>query len=176
MSIGSSIVGSLIPALRASVKMTPSLLRRFALSSRGVVGDDKWVVDVPLKIISPWDLREFFIFMERRMKDYSGPSQFEEKVEGVRLEGDINEPESLRLKFSYKYGANYVNTENLLFAIGNRQSGYTIKLSSRTPLSVYWGKENVWQTTSFVRRLALEYTEKEKIYWDFQDPKIRGKP
>jgi len=164
LSIASSMVGSLIPALKASIKMTPSLLRRFALPSKGMTGDDKWIVDVPLKITSPWDLRGFFIFMEKRMRDYSGPSQFEEKVEGVRLEGDINEPESLRLKFSYKHGSNYVNTENILFATGDRRSGYTIKLSSRTPLSVYWARENVWQTASFVRRLALEYTEKEKIY------------
>lgn len=167
LSIVSSIVGSLIPALKASVKMTPSLLRRFVLPSKGMAGGDRWIVDVPLKITSPWDLKGFFLFMEKRMRDYSGPSQFEEKVEGVKLEGDINEPESLCLKFSYKHGSNYVNTENTLFATGDRHSGYVIKLSSRTPLSVYWAKENVWQTASFVRRLALEYTEKEKIYRAF---------
>ncbi|MBS7654786.1 ABC transporter permease [Candidatus Bathyarchaeota archaeon] len=163
LSAASSMIGSLIPSLKASLKMTPSLLRRFALPSGGIVGSDTWVIEVPLKIVNYWDLGEFFLFIERKMRDYSGPSHFEEKVEKVRLEGDVRQPESLRLKFSYKYGSDYVNTENTLFAAGDPRSGYTIKLSSRTPLSIYWGKENVWQTASFIRRLALEYTEKEKI-------------
>lgn len=163
LSTASSMMGSLIPSLKASLKMTPSLLRRFALPSGGIVGGDTWVIDVPLKIVNHKDLGEFFLFIERKMGDYSRPSHFEEKVEKVRLEGDVRQPESLRLKFSYKYGSDYVNTENILFAAGDPRSGYTIKLSSRTPLSIYWGRENVWQTASFIRRLALEYTEKEKI-------------
>ncbi|MEM2423175.1 MAG: FtsX-like permease family protein [Candidatus Bathyarchaeia archaeon] len=162
-SIASSMIGSLIPALKASLKMTPSLLRRFVLPSGGIAGGDTLVVEVPLKIVDSHDLGEFFLFMEKRMRDYSEPSHFEERVEKIKMEGNINQPESLRLKFSYKYGSNYVNTENELFAIMDPYSGYTVKLSSRTPLSLYWGKENVWQTASFVRRLALEYTEKEKI-------------
>jgi len=163
-SIASSMIGSLIPSLKASVKMTPSLLRRFMLPSKKTEKNDTWDLEIPLKIIDDNELKSFFLFMQGRMIEYSQPSQMEERAEKIRLSGSINNPESLRLQFNYKCGSYYVFTENEIFATKDNTSGYTIKLSSKTPLSHYWVKENVWRTSSFVRRLALEYSEKEKIY------------
>lgn len=164
-SIASSIFGSLIPALRAPLKITPSLLRRFALSYEKGEGDS-WVIEIPVKITNN-ELKDFFLFMERRMKESSGPASFEERVDNIRVEGDIMEPQTLRLLFSYTYDPIHANTENKLF-VKKRGDIYVIKLSSRAISP--WKRESVWQTASFVRRLALEYTEKEKIGF-----KIEGK-
>ncbi|MEM2888574.1 MAG: ABC transporter permease [Candidatus Bathyarchaeia archaeon] len=162
-AIASSMIGSLIPSLKASVKMTPSLLRRFVLPSKKTEKNDTWDLEIPLKIVDENQLKSFFLFMQGRMMEFSEPSQMEERAEKITLSGNISNPESLRLHFNYKCGSYYVFTENEIFATKDNASGYTIKLSSKTPLSHYWIKENVWHTSSFVRRLALEYSEKEKI-------------
>lgn len=163
-SIISSVFGSLIPALRAPLKITPSLLRRFTLSYEKGEGDS-WVIEIPVKITYN-ELKDFFPFMERRMRDLSGPASFEEKVNNIRVEGDITEPQTLRLLFSYTYDPIHANTENKLFA-EKRGDIYVIKLSSRAISP--WKRESIWQTASFVRRLSLEYTEKEKIGFKIEE-------
>lgn len=163
LSILASIVGSLVPALKASVIATPSLLRRFIVSSKGERG--AWVVDIPLKIERE-KLPEFFKFIEERMRIFSDPIRSEERVDSIRIERDKNDPYSISLYFIYKYAVNKVITENKLFSIVDLPSNnYTLRLMSKSllPWTAAGKKSSAWQTASFIRRLTLEYTEREKI-------------
>jgi len=163
LSILASIAGSLVPALKASVIATPSLLRRFIVSSRGERG--AWVVDIPLKIERE-KLPEFFKFIEERMKIFSDPVRSEERVDSIRIERDKDDPYSISLYFIYKYAVNKVITENKLFPIVDLPSNnYTLRLMSKSllPWTAAGKKSSAWQTASFIRRLTLEYTEREKI-------------
>jgi hypothetical protein len=160
-SMASAMTGALIPALKASIITTPSLLRRFMIPYEGE-GKEFWNIEIPVKIVGKNELLSFFDFMERRLKDYGGISHLEERVENIMLEGDPNDPESLSLHFYYKkYESTSINTKNKIFATIKENNCYTITLSSRSlsPNKI----ENIRQTAAFVRRLALEYTEKEKI-------------
>ncbi|MEM2166837.1 MAG: ABC transporter permease, partial [Candidatus Bathyarchaeia archaeon] len=159
-SIFSSIVGALIPSLKASIMATPSLLRRFIIP-REVEKKKEYCVEIPIKIVNSKDLLGFIRFMEARLIEYSKPSHIEERVDSVKLEGDESKPESLRIKFYYKYGSDKVNTRNNLFITRDEKDAYVINLSIESLLP--HKRINVWQTAAFIRRLTLEYTEKEKI-------------
>lgn len=163
LSILASIVGSLVPALKASVIATPSLLRRFIVSSKGERG--AWIVDIPLKIEKE-KLPGFFKFIEERMKIFNDPTRSEERVDNIRVEKDREDPYILSLYFTYKYAVNKVITENKLFStIDPSLNNYALKLSSKSllPWTAAGKKSSAWQTASFIRRLTLEYTEREKI-------------
>jgi len=159
-SIFSSMVGALIPSLKASIMATPSLLRRFIIP-REVEKKEEYCVEIPIKIVNSKDLLGFIRFMEARLIEYSKPSHIEERVDSVKLEGDESKPESLRIKFYYKYGSDKVNTRNNLFITRDEKDAYVINLSIESLLP--HKRINVWQTAAFIRRLTLEYTEKEKI-------------
>ncbi|MEM2433274.1 MAG: FtsX-like permease family protein, partial [Candidatus Bathyarchaeia archaeon] len=113
-SIIASVVGSLTPALKASVIVTPSLLRRFIISP--IRKGEALVVDIPLRIKEK-DLKDFFNFMLERMKEYSDPTRVEERVDDVRLIEDKMNPLNMRLHFIYKYAVNRVITENDMFIV-----------------------------------------------------------
>ncbi|MEM2913612.1 MAG: FtsX-like permease family protein [Candidatus Bathyarchaeia archaeon] len=160
-SMASSMIGAVIPALKASVITTPSLLRRFMIPYEGKKRE-AWNIEIPIKIVGESDLLGFFNFMGMRLKDYSGSAHIEERVEDMMLDGDANRPESLSINFHYKkYGSMDINTKNKLSAIKKENNSYTINLSSRSlsPNKI----ENARQTAVFIRRLALEYTEREKM-------------
>jgi ABC-type antimicrobial peptide transport system permease subunit len=158
-SMASSMIGALTPALKASIMTTPSLLRRFMIPYEGEK-KNVWNIEIPIKIFGENNLLSFFNFMEIRLKD-SGAAQIEERFEDIILEGDINNPESLSLHFHYKNGSLNINTKNKISATRRENNCYAITLSSRSlsPNKI----ENVRQTAFLVRRLALEYTEKEKM-------------
>lgn len=159
-SIFSSTIGALIPSLKASIMATPSLLRKFMIP-REVEEKEECCVDIPIKIVDDKELLSFIKFMEAKLREYSKPSYIEERVDYVELEGDERNPESLRIKFYYRYGSNNVNTRNNLFITRDEKGTYVINLSIRSLLPSK--RINVWQTAAFIRRLTLEYTEKEKI-------------
>ncbi|MEM2643397.1 MAG: FtsX-like permease family protein [Candidatus Bathyarchaeia archaeon] len=159
-SIFSSMIGALLPSLKASIIATPSLLRRFMIP-REVEEKEECCVEIPIKIIDSKELLDFIRFIEARLREYSKPSCIEERVDYVKLEGDESNPESLRIKFYYKYGSSNVNTRNNLFITKDKRGTYVINLSIRSLLPAK--RINVWQTAAFIRRLTLEYTEREKI-------------
>ncbi|MEM1515621.1 MAG: FtsX-like permease family protein [Candidatus Bathyarchaeia archaeon] len=86
LSIVASVTGSLIPALKASILATPSLLRRFIVSSRGDARGT-WIIDIPLKIKRE-EIEAFFNFMVERMKVYMDPVRSEERIDDIRIERD----------------------------------------------------------------------------------------
>lgn len=163
LSIITSVFGSLIPSLKASVMATPSLLRRFIVSffKRG----EFLAVDIPLRIKEK-EIIEFFNFIMRRMNEYSNPLYSEERVDGETLVKDEMDPSNTRLRFIYKYATYRVKTENEIFLVKSENSHYyMVKLFSRSllPWTSAGKKASVWQTAAFVRRLILEYTERKKI-------------
>lgn len=158
-SASSSMIGALLPSLKASIMATPSLLRKFVVPGESEK-KDKWCLEIPIKIVNNEELLKFTDFMEARLREYGEPVYLEERVDGVVLEGERSVPESLSIKFHYKYGSDDVNTRNKLFAVKNEDGTYTINLSVESLLP--HKRRNVWQTAAFIRRLALEYTETGK--------------
>jgi hypothetical protein len=67
----------------------------------------------------------------------------------------------------YKYDVNKIITENELFSVKDPTSDELfVKLSSKSllPRTVISKEASARQTASFVRRIILEYTEREKIW------------
>ena len=164
-SISASVFGSIVPASKASIIATPSLLRRFIISSREKAPEGAWTLDVPVKIKEE-DLIGFFDFMEQRLKVYNDPVRFEERVDEIVRARGIRGPSRQSISFVYKYAVNKIITENDLYSVRDTFSDeHVIRLASksRLPWTIIGKEASARQTASFVRRLALEYTERERM-------------
>lgn len=164
-SISASVLGSIIPASKASIMATPSLLRRFIVTSREKAREGAWTLDIPVKI-KERDIREFFDFVEERLKVYNDPIRYEERVDNIIRQKEIYGPAQERVHFIYKYSGNKIITENELYSIRDATSDeYSIKLASKSllPWTIIGKEASARQTASFVRRITLEYTERERI-------------
>jgi len=164
-SISASVLGSIIPASKASIMATPSLLRRFIVTSREKAREGAWTLDIPVKI-KERDIREFLDFVEERLEVYNDPIRYEERVDNIIRQKEIYGPAQERIYFIYKYSGNKIITENELYSIRDATSEeYSIKLASKSllPWTIIGREASARQTASFVRRLTLEYTERERI-------------
>jgi len=164
-SISASVLGSIVPASKASIMATPSLLRRFIITSKERSQKEVWTLDIPVKVRER-DLGEFFDFMEERFKVFNDPTFCEERVYNIVREKNIYDLSRARLFFTYKYAASRIITENELFPIKDVASDqYFIKLASKSRITyTITGKEtSARQTAYFIRRIALEYTERRTM-------------
>ncbi len=164
-SISAAVFGSILPASKASIMATPSLLRRFIITSRERSREGAWTLDVPVRIKAR-EIREFFDFIEGRLKVYNDPIRYEERVDDIVRERQIYGQTQERMHFVYKFSGSKVMTENELFAVRDAASDeFLIKLASTSllPWTTITKEASARQTASFVRRLTLEYTERERI-------------
>lgn len=104
--------------------------------------------------------------MEERFKVFNDPTFCEERVYNIVREKNIYDLSRARLFFTYKYAASRIITENELFPIKDVASDqYFIKLASKSRITyTITGKEtSARQTAYFIRRIALEYTERRTM-------------
>ncbi|MEM2841718.1 MAG: ABC transporter permease [Thermoproteota archaeon] len=172
-SISASVLGSIIPASKASILATPSLLKRFIVTPKERTQVDVWTLDIPIKL-KQRDVREFFDFVVGRLRVYNDPIRQEERVDNIIHRKDSQDSSLERIHFVYKYDVNKIITENELFSAKDPTSDELfVKLSSKSllPRTVISKEASARQTASFVRRIILEYTEREKI-WGTRDSKL----
>jgi len=165
-SIFASLLGSIIPASKASILATPSLLKRFIVTSKERAQVDVWTLDIPIKL-KQRDVKEFFNFVEDRLRAFSDPIRQEERADNIVRRKSSQDPSSEIIRFVYKYDVNKIITENELFSVKDPTSDELfVKLSSKSllPRTVISKEASARQTASFVRRIILEYTEREKIW------------
>jgi len=166
-SIVAAVVGSALPASKAPLVATPSLLRKWKIKIEEKPREAKepWVLEIPLRIRRE-DLEEFFSFLEKRLERYT--SNVVERVENLRISRKAKaEP---RLSFTYINTEKGVITDNELIPVKNDISGpYTFKLiiqSQIYKMRFHLGKAHdeahIRQTATFVRHLILGYSYRSK--------------
>lgn len=170
-SILAVMLGSTLPASKASLIATPSLLRKFAISSKEkpARGKDMWTFDIPIRITEE-EVESFFDFMEKRLKsfyrdDSLNAAECTKNIKRLERQG-VRKPLASYLSFIYKYSNGVkVITDNQVFLEESSGPGrYYIKLTS-VNCSPWGGKiaeTGPRQTAQFIRRLILEYTLKRK--------------
>jgi len=161
-SIAATVLGSMIPDIKASVVATPSLLRKWKITveERPRTAREPWVLKIPLGLRRE-ELKNFFNFMEKRLEKYA--SGLVEEVADLTVSEKEAEP---RLSFTYVFREERIVTDNELIPVKIPNSDhYTIKLVSQPRMSkqgVYAGmlydEAQIRRTASFIRRLILEYS------------------
>jgi len=166
LSIAAAVIGSALPATKASIIVTPSLLRRWKIKieEKPRVAGEAWVIKMPIQIKEE-NLEKFFGFMKNVLQTYTHYHMFDtvDNLETIRKE-EVG-PTAIRLSFTYSCSEEGIVTNNDLFSEKSSvASWYDIKLASKTPQGTLTGRDeaSVRRTASFIRRLVLQYSHKHK--------------
>jgi hypothetical protein len=157
-SITAGVIGSALPAYRASIITTPSLLRKFDITSeeKPRTPTEPWRINMPIRIQRE-DLQDFFSFMDKHLQGYSSYSL--ERVEDVKvLRGKADDPLTSNISFTYVYTENNTITSNHLYPIEDSiPNRYSIQLVSKTRLGTGLDEADAHRTAKFIRRLIFQY-------------------
>jgi len=156
-SIGAAVLGTAIPALKASITATPSLIRRWKirLEEKPKTAGEPWVLGLPIQIPGE-ELERFFGFVERRLREYAAyPYSW---IDNLKVSG---RGAATRLTFTYTYTMERgIVTENELFPVESPPDRYAVKLASRTRRgsTASIDEADIRQTANFIRQLILQYS------------------
>ena len=163
LSIAAAVLGSAIPATKASLIATPSLLRKWRIKveekPRGK--GEPWLLKMPIRARMA-DLENFFGFMEKQLHSYAlYPYRW---VYNLKV-SKAAEPTATCLSFAYVRGDEKIATENELFLVkALLPNRYAVTLSSKTRRGTITLRDeaDVRQTADFVRRLILQYSYEQR--------------
>ncbi|MCW4021329.1 MAG: hypothetical protein NWF14_08910 [Candidatus Bathyarchaeota archaeon] len=150
VSILTSVFASLIPALKASTLVTPSLLRKWRLKDEEkTIGKGKsWLTQIPIKI--KWgDVDSFIEFLLETLQKGFGTAT------NIRLEEEETSKGPLkRVRFRYAPPDRNEWTENEIVVQQAEPNIFGVELGSVPSENA---EEMVYQTGTYVRRIALEW-------------------
>ena len=165
LSVGTAIVSATLPAMKASMLATPSLLKRWWREAPPFIGwPPTWTFKIPVKVTkdNAEELINFFLRYVRMLEGFScGSIERAEKIEVVRPE-DSKENATWKLKFKYIYNeleSPMIVTENELRIL---KSPSLEELTAEFMIRVikYQSATNIYEylerIASTYRKLALE--------------------
>ncbi|RJS84782.1 ABC transporter permease [Candidatus Bathyarchaeota archaeon] len=161
LSILASMVGSLIPAIKASMLATPSLIRRWKLDSsilkRKRGNGENYFIEIPLEVTKE-NVVDFLLYLSGHLRRCGRPYISSEWFEDVHITG--HEPPKINLYFVHKWSGGRVHTVNRLLPAKSGPRHYVFHLESTTFRQV--PKESsmrqIQKTVSVLRRLILRYS------------------
>jgi hypothetical protein len=158
LSVAATVLGSAIPAAKASIIVTPSLVKRWKIEEKPKAPQEPWLLNLPFQIQKE-ESGTFLGFMEKRLRQ-STSLEFG-GVDNLKVSG---EGASTRLLFVYINNTRNIITDNELCLVrGRLPNRYIIRLATKTRLGrdMTMAETRVWETASFIRRLLLQYTAKQ---------------
>jgi len=164
VSIATAVLGSAVPAVKASTIVTPSLTRRWKIkiTEKPKTAGEAWILEMPIRIRRE-NLEGFFDSMKNRMQKQI--SYRFDTVDNLKLLKEA-EPAVIRLSFTYSCSEEGIVTDNELFVEeSSTPDWYTVNLSSKTRRgsTTSRDKRDVKRTASFIRSLILQYSQKQKV-------------
>jgi len=161
LSIMASVLASAIPSTKASVIVTPSLLRKWRIEEGERPKDvgQPWTLTMPLRVM-PENVESFTAFLEKNMSLLQGPLENIRNVK--RKETETPEGPVKQISFDYYYGEeSAIRTDNrLLTLLPPRNTAYEVRLTC-TPVTGN-PEEGVRRTASYVRKLIFEWRIQQK--------------
>jgi hypothetical protein len=156
LSISAAVLGSALPATKASIIATPSLLKKWKikLEEKPKKAGQPWLLGLPIQLREE-DLGGFFEFVEQKLQQRLSSSI--EYVDNLKVYK--KEP---RLSFSYiNTVTKNIATENELFPVKTLlPNRYSLRLASETRRGsiTRLDEADVWETANFIRHLVLQYS------------------
>jgi ABC-type lipoprotein release transport system permease subunit len=156
VSVSAVLVGALV-ALKSSVDITPSTLRRWRLGSTPQMGDP-WVFDVPFRVREE-ELSSLFEYVAARFRRHLAVRSIDEKSGKIQfLEEDRPEGSTRVLNFHYLLG-NRWNVGSLPFRLVAKkeeaEDAYSFDVVCKGT------EETVRETVSFIRMSIIEWSSNQ---------------
>ena len=164
-SIVAGVIGSALPAYKASIITAPSMLRKFEITSeeKPKTSTEPWRLNMPIRIRKQ-DLPDFFNFIDEQLQRYNTYSA--EKIDNLKLlRGKADDPLSFNISFTYIFTEDNTITNNHLYPIKDSiPNQYSIQLASKTRLSTLTARDeaDVHRTAKFIRNFIFQYDYEHK--------------
>jgi hypothetical protein len=154
-----AVVTGAVVALRSSVIVTPSLLRKWKADEKPSTAREPWVFTLPIKV-RPTEINAFLTYVKRCLERYAVEVDAQRIGRLKQTEEEMPQVVTKRIHFNYYYGegsADRFFTVNQLVATKRTDDEvYTLTLSSRGAES--W----TYKTASFVRAFILTWSAMKK--------------
>ena len=154
ISVLTAVIASLIPALRSSTIMTPSLARQWSIEEeeRPKASGRHWVLNLPIVLLSK-EIEPFTAFMIKRLRrdepSFVGDIYFDEEPEGDILR---------KISFDYYLPRMGGRTRNSLLIQKGAEGTCKLKLMCIAEGSSISQREAVHLTATYVRKVVLEWS------------------
>ncbi len=153
ISVTAVLIGTLI-ALRFSVAITPSLLRKWKAEEKPR-GMDSWIFYIPIKV-PPKEVHSVLDYFKKRLQNWKGENNIQiDRMKNIREE--TSEGIQNGISFTYRLGrgqGTFLSSNKLLLSKRKDENNYTLKLISKA------GEGQAKETANFVRKLFLEWSAK----------------
>ena len=150
-----AITASLIPALRSSTLVTPSLLRRWRIEEEErpvrIRTDKPYVLDLPIKLISR-EIESFTAFIIKRLQE----DEKVKDVDQVKLEEASGKEAGRKIRFVYSLPEMERTMNEIVIQPGEK--GYDLKLVCDTRDAPSQPLEAIRTTATYVRKIILEWS------------------
>jgi len=152
-----AVIASLIPALRSSTLVTPSLVRKWRMSDEGRLKsvDGAWVLDLPIKLMSR-EIELFTAFIVKRLREDEAAGM--RTVDRVRFEETPSDKGIVRkISFDHYFPERGWSENEIVIQRGEGEK-YDLKLRctfhgvSTNPM------DTIHMAATYVRKLILEYS------------------
>jgi len=152
-----AVIASLIPALRSSTLVTPSLVRKWRMSDEERLKsiDGAWVLDLPIKLMSR-EIEPFTAFIIKRLQEDEGVGM--RTVDRVRIEeGPSDKGIARTIGFDY-YFPEQGRSENEIIIQRGEGKKYDLKLRCTFRGVPSNPMDTIHIAATYVRKLILEYS------------------
>ena len=157
LAVGVAVLSSAIPALKASVMVTPSLLRKWKME--GAVKRGTWTIGIPVRV--PLERGDHFLrYLTERLNEYRLGLTI--NVDNVRVESRVaHGVEGRHLFFRFGRGGNRPFVADCGLALRPERGAWRVSLDVK-PLSVYPGfaESYVHEVGSLIRQLSLQWSSR----------------
>jgi ABC-type lipoprotein release transport system permease subunit len=161
IGIAATTLGTAIPAIKASVLVTPSLLRRWKIEKKPSSAEEPYIFEMPVKVRRE-DINDFVNYLTRRLLDYKEGDPFYIK-RTRRIHEKTTEEFITRIKFTYFYGfmqaVSFLATNDITVTLKKNEDVSTVRLASRGA-----GPEeekHIRKIASLIRNFILEWSSEK---------------
>lgn len=158
LSLLTSIIATLPPAVKASTIVTPSRLRKLRLieKERPKREGEPWIIELPAKV-KPGEINFFCKYVERKLKELT--SSLIERIEKIEFSKEEEQGEYLRRKISFEYVGGETKRQlrsfnEIIIERKTSEDFYRVYLLSFPERNL---EETVIKTAALIRRIILEW-------------------
>jgi len=160
IGVMATTVGAAIPAIKASVLVTPSLLRRWKIEKEPSSPEEPYVFEMPVKV-SREDIDDFTNHLMKRLLDYEKGYAF--RIERTKRTEEKTAEESVtHIKFSYSYTsplASFLATNDVSLTLKKDERFGTVLLASRGAGTEE--EKHIRKIASLIRNFTFEWSSEK---------------
>ena len=164
IGVVATTLGAAIPAIKASVLVTPSLLRRWKIEKKPSSAEEPYTFEMPVKL-QKGDINDFVNYLIRRLLDYKEGDPF--NIKRIRKTYEKTQERFItHIKFTYFLPLqifSFLATNDITIILEKNENVGTVQLASRGSGSDE--EKRIHDIASLIRNFIFEWSsEKASIY------------